>query len=442
MALSFCVLGAGYVGLVSAAVLAEWGHDVKVLDRDADKINCLRQGQVPFYEKGLDSYIENGFRTGRLRFSLIEEVVEERFDAVLIAVGTPSSVEGRPDLEDVWSAVGEAGKLLKEEGILALKSTVPVGTSRAIDRYLKTLGNKRVEVVCNPEFLRQGRAIEDFLRPARIVIGAIDEATRQRVSDWYVSVQAPVVATDWESAETIKYAANVFLAMKISYINWMAAFAEKTGADVADVAYGIGLDPRIGADFMQAGIGFGGSCLPKDTRALVWQGRSLGLDSTLIETVLAINEQQKSWPIIRLQELWGSIRGKKVAVLGLSFKAGTTDFRESVGLAIAEQLLREGAQVVGFDPLIQGHEVSLGSFMVPVIQDPYEAAVGQDALILTTDWAGFRGLDWRTMITSMGDPVIVDGRRVLVEEAATWPRWMDGRSVVYFTVGNGGDRST
>jgi UDPglucose 6-dehydrogenase len=411
------MIGSGYVGLVSGACFADFGHDVTCVDLDEAKIEKLRQGVIPIYEPGLDRLVEDNAAAGRLSFTtdLAEAVAGS--EVVFIAVGTPSRRgDGHADLSYVHAASASIARAVRDFTVVVTKSTVPVGTGDEVERIIReTNPEADVAVVSNPEFLREGAAIEDFKRPDRIVVGTEDERARAVMSRVYRPLylnQSPLVFTNRRTAETIKYAANAFLAMKITFINEMADFCEKAGADVQDVARGIGLDKRIGSKFLNAGPGYGGSCFPKDTMALVKTAQDLGTPVRLIETAVAVNDQRKRAMGRKVIALCGgNVRGKAVAVLGLTFKPNTDDMREAPAIAVVQALVDAGAQIRAYDP--QGMEAAAG--MLPSIDyaaNAYDAAEDADCIVIITEWNEFRSLDFKRLKKSMKTPALVDLRNI------------------------------
>jgi UDPglucose 6-dehydrogenase len=411
------MIGSGYVGLVSGACFADFGHEVVCVDLDETKIEKLRQGKIPIYEPGLDQLVANNAAAKRLSFTtdLAEAVAGS--EVVFIAVGTPSRRgDGYADLSYVYSAAASIANAVSGFTVVVTKSTVPVGTGDEVERIIRETNPKAdVAVVSNPEFLREGAAIEDFKRPDRIVVGADDERARATMSGVYRPLylnQSPLVFTNRRTAETIKYAANAFLAMKITFINEMADFCEKAGADVQDVARGIGLDKRIGSKFLNAGPGYGGSCFPKDTMALVKTAQDFGTPVRLIETAVAVNDQRKRAMGRKVIALCGgNVRGMTIAVLGLTFKPNTDDMREAPSIAVVQALVDAGAKVRAYDP--QGMEAA-ASLLPPIdyTSSAYEAAEGADCVVIVTEWNEFRSLDFKRLKKSMKTPALVDLRNI------------------------------
>ena len=417
------MIGAGYVGLVSGACLADFGHSVVCIDRDPDKIASLNAGRMPIYEPGLDALVAENVRQGRLAFgSSLQDAVAEA-DAVFIAVGTPSRRgDGFADLSFVFDAAREIAGALSGFTVVVTKSTVPVGTGDEVERIIRDLRPEAdVAVASNPEFLREGAAISDFKRPDRIVVGSEDpraEAVMREVYRPLYLNAAPIVVTSRRTAELTKYAANAFLAAKITFINEIADLCEEVGADVQQVARGIGLDNRIGSKFLHAGPGYGGSCFPKDTLALVKTAQDAGTPLRLVETVVAVNDQRKRAMARKvIKACGGSVRGKTVSLLGLTFKPDTDDMREAPSLSIVAGLQDAGAKVRAYDPegMEQARPLLPG---VDFAQDAYACADGADALVIVTEWNAFRALDLPRLHATMRIPVLVDLRNVYRPEEA------------------------
>ena len=424
------MIGTGYVGLVSGACFSDFGHDVTCVDKDVGKIEALRRGKMPIFEPGLDELVERNVRGGRLSFTTeLEQGVAEA-DAVFIAVGTPSRRgDGHADLSYVFGAAAEIGRALRRPAVVVTKSTVPVGTGDEVERIIReTAPGAQAWIVSNPEFLREGAAIEDFKRPDRIVVGTEDEAAAELMREIYRPLylnKAPLLITGRRTAELIKYAANAFLATKITFINEIADLCEIVGADVQDVARGIGLDNRIGAKFLHAGPGYGGSCFPKDTLALLKTAEDHQAPLRIVESVVKVNEARKRAMGRKVvQALGGEARGRTVALLGLTFKPNTDDMRDAPSLSIVQALQDAGASVRGYDP--EGIEQARP--MMPNVEffdSPYLAAAGADAVVLVTEWDVLRALDLKRLAREMAQPLFVDLRSVYppeeVEEAGL--RW-------------------
>ncbi|MDO9295427.1 UDP-glucose/GDP-mannose dehydrogenase family protein [Bradyrhizobium sp.] len=411
------MIGTGYVGLVSGACFADFGHQVTCVDKDVDKIASLRRGEIPIFEPGLDALVAANVKAGRLDFTtdLAEPVAAA--DAVFIAVGTPSRRgDGHADLSYVHTAAREIAAALSGFTVVVTKSTVPVGTGDEVERLiLEANPLAEVAVASNPEFLREGAAIRDFKFPDRIVVGTSDERARKVLGDIYRPLslnQAPLMFTARRTAELIKYAANAFLATKITFINEIADLAEKVGADVQEVARGIGLDNRIGSKFLHAGPGFGGSCFPKDTRALVKIALDHDVHLRIVEAVLAVNDNRKRAMARKVSNAaGGSLRGKTVAVLGLTFKPDTDDMREAPSIPLVTGLLDMGARVRAHDPV--GMEQARRELPdIEYCDDPYECVRGADAMVVVTEWVQYRTLDLARLKQELAQPVVVDLRNV------------------------------
>ncbi len=428
------ILGCGYVGLVSGACFAEFGHDVVAIDNDGARIAALKRGEVPIYEPGLKDILRRNLAAGRLSFA--EELPPGLFDAeaIFIAVGTPSRRgDGHADLDHVFAAARAIADRMTKPIVVATKSTVPVGTGRKIAALIGAASPRGdFAVVSNPEFLREGAAIADFMRPDRVVIGADDDRAReimQRIYRPLYLIETPLLFTSLESAELIKYAANAFLAMKIGFINEMADLCERLGADVHDIARGIGLDGRIGPKFLHPSPGFGGSCFPKDARALIATAKDAGAPLTLIETTLAGNEARKRAMIERIRRaLGGDLAGKTIAILGLTFKPATDDMREAASLVILPGLAALGARIRAHDPA----GMKAAARLMPDLEycpDAYTAMTGADGLVILTEWNNYRALDLARVKALLRAPVIVDLRNIYR------PEEMRGLGFVYTSLG-------
>jgi UDPglucose 6-dehydrogenase len=400
------VIGAGYVGLTTAACLSHLGHDVTCADIDEARIAQLTRGEVPIIEAGLEALVRDGLERGRLSFVVGAANAVSSAEFAYLCVPTPQDNAGAADLSYIEAAAREIGPGLPSEAVVVNKSTVPIGSTRVVERVL---GRDDVVVVSNPEFLREGSAVHDFLNPDRIVIGSDDQSAAVRVASLYIGVTAPIIVTDPPSAETIKYAANAFLAAKISFVNAIAAVCDAVGADVKDVVLGMGYDKRIGHEFMKPGPGFGGSCLPKDTRALVHIADSAGYSFDLMRGVITVNEDQFHRVAAKVRDMaGGSLEGVKVAVWGLTFKARTDDTRESPALRIVSLLADQGAVVQAYDPAVKG---PVGG-VVPAA-DPYSVCDGARVLAVLTEWDDFRWLDFDKVAGLMETPRVVDARNLL-----------------------------
>jgi UDPglucose 6-dehydrogenase len=416
------VIGTGYVGLVSGACFSEFGVSVTCVDTDAAKIARLRRGEMPIYEPGLEALVADNTAAGRLSFTTELLPAIEGADAVFIAVGTPSRRgDGHADLSYVFAAAAEIGRALAETRaggytVVVTKSTVPVGTGREVAAILhRVCPNARFDVASNPEFLREGSAIEDFMRPDRVVIGADSDRAREVMRQVYRPLylsETPMLFTDIETAELVKYAANAFLATKITFINEIADLCERVGADVQDVARGIGLDGRIGRKFLHAGPGFGGSCFPKDCQALVRTAHEAAADLAIVETVVQVNEARKARMADKIiTACGGTVAGKTIAVLGLTFKPNTDDMRDSPSLAILPRLATAGAAIRAFDPAGIDEARNLMPELV-YCDDAYDAAAGADALVLLTEWNEFRALDLARIGRLLAEPLVIDLRNI------------------------------
>ena len=415
--MKIAMVGSGYVGLVSGACFADFGHDVVCIDKDASKIERLENGVMPIYEPGLDDLVAANVKAGRLSFTTDLAEGIRGASAVFIAVGTPSRRgDGHADLSFVYAVAQEVGEQLSNDTVVVTKSTVPVGTGDEVERILRESGAKhRVAVVSNPEFLREGAAIGDFKRPDRIVIGAEDDFGREVMREVYRPLflnEAPMLFVSRRSSELIKYAANAFLATKITFINEMADLCERVGADVQDVSRGIGLDGRIGAKFLHAGPGYGGSCFPKDTLALLKTAEDYDSPTRIVEAVVKVNESRKRAMGRKvIDALNGNARGRKVALLGLTFKPNTDDMRDAPSIAIAQTLADAGARVSAYDPegMEQARPLMPG---VEMAASPYDAIEGADAIVIVTEWDAFRALDIERVKALAGSPVLVDLRNI------------------------------
>ena len=422
--MKIAMIGTGYVGLVSGVCFSDFGHDVICVDKDPKKITALNNGEVPIYEPGLDDLMHKNVEGGRLSFTGDLKAAVEDADAVFIAVGTPTRRgDGHADLTYVYAAAEEIAASLKGYTVIVTKSTVPVGTNREVERIVgKANPDADFDVASNPEFLREGAAIDDFMRPDRVVVGAESERAKEVMSALYRPLylrEAPVVFTDLESAEMIKYGANAFLATKITFINEIAALCEKVGADVKSVAHGMGLDGRIGNKFLHAGPGYGGSCFPKDTNALARIGQDFSSPMTIVEAVIDANDRVKRRMIDRIFEICDDkVNGKKIAVLGVTFKPNTDDMRDAPSLTIVPALVGAGANVHVTDP--EGRKE--GEALLPGVTwcaDAYEAATDADAVVILTEWNAFRALDLGRLAEVMNTPAMADLRNIYIPQEAT-----------------------
>jgi UDPglucose 6-dehydrogenase len=404
------VFGAGYVGLVTGACFAELGHTVTVRDVLPERIAALRRGEVPIYEPGLGELLAGN----RERMSFTLDVAEaiDGADFVYVAVGTPPTYSGDADLSAVWTVVDEL-PAVDRRIVIAMKSTVPVGTGDKVRHRLDERGLGHVGYVSNPEFTAEGTAVEDFMEPDRIVVGAFDDADGDAVEELHRGIDAPVVRADVASAEMIKLAANAALMTRISFINEIANVCEATGADVVKVAEGIGHDRRIGKSFLRAGVGFGGSCFPKDSLALKQLAANSGYHFQVLNAVIEVNELQKRRVVGKLTQMLGSLRGRRIALLGLAFKPNTDDTREAPAFVLAGRLLAEGADVVAWDPVAHAD----GLHGVEQVETVDDAVRGADALVLVTEWPQLRDVDWPAVAAAMRRPIFVDGRNMLDPDA-------------------------
>ena len=411
------VIGAGYVGLVSAACFSDFGYEVTCVDRDARKVAMLENGKIPIYEQGLEPIVQSNRQAGRLVFTENLKEAVASADVVLIAVGTPTREgEDAADLSFVYAAGEEIAKAMNGFTVIVTKSTVPVGTAAKLREIIsKARPDGDFEVASNPEFMREGSAVEDFLRPDRVVIGVSSERAETTLRQLYRPLAAknvPIVATSCEAAEIIKYAANTFLATRIAFVNQLADLCERVGADIQDVARGMGLDKRIGLQFLSPGPGYGGSCFPKDTRALAATARQYGNPFTIVENVISANESRKRDLADRIQKVvGGTLAGKKIALLGIAFKAETDDIRDAAALTVIPELQRRGAAVAAFDPVAMDN----GRQAFDEVQwcaDAYSAAIGADAVVVLTEWNVFRGLDLKRLAKGMRQPVMIDFRNL------------------------------
>ena len=432
------MIGSGYVGLVSGACFADFGHQVICVDKSEPKIDALNRGEIPIYEPGLEALVADNAKTGRLSFTTEFEGPVSDADVVFIAVGTPSRRgDGHADLSYVYAAAKEIAESVTGFTVIVTKSTVPVGTGDEVERIIReTRPQADVAVVSNPEFLREGAAIGDFKRPDRIIVGLEDDRARDVMTEVYRPLylnQAPLVFTSRRTSELIKYAANAVLAMKITFINEVADLCEKVGANVQDVARGIGLDGRIGSKFLHAGPGYGGSCFPKDTIALVKTAQDNNSPMRLIETTVAINDTRKRAMARKvIAAANGDVRGKKIAILGLTFKPDTDDMRDAPSISIIQALQDGGAKIHAYDP--EGMETSKAVLdNVHYGSSPYDIAESADVLVIVTEWNAFRALDFKRLKDTMKSPVLVDLRNVYK------PEEVSRHGFTYTSIGRGND---
>jgi UDPglucose 6-dehydrogenase len=431
--MNICVIGTGYVGLVTGSCFAEFGLNVTCVDNDEQKIALLQKGTSPIFEPGLEEMVKRNLREGRLVFTTEIDKAVEKSLVIFIAVGTPPKKDGSVDMTYIDEVARKIGENLNGYKVIATKSTVPVGTGERIRKVIQQYERKKVnfDIVSNPEFLREGAAIEDFMRPNRVVIGAASEQAMAIMKDLYSPlylIEAPFVITNIETAEMIKYASNAFLATKVSFINEIANICEKVGADVNVVARGMGLDQRIGSKFLHAGPGYGGSCFPKDTLGIAKIAEKHGYRFEIVRSVMKVNEKQKERMVAKVKEALGNLKGKTIAVLGLSFKPNTDDMREAPSLKIISSLQREGAKIRAYDP--KAMEVARKIFKkIEYGKDPYDVAKGSDALLIITEWNQFRNLDLKRLQKIMKSPVFLDFRNIYE------PAKMREMGFKYFAVG-------
>ncbi len=409
------MIGTGYVGLVSGACLSEFGHEVVCIDKDDGKVGTLRNGGIPIYEPGLDEVVAANVKAGRLSFETDLTKGVAGAAAIFIAVGTPSRRgDGHADLTYVFSAAEEIARALTGHAVVVTKSTVPVGTSRRVEEIIKKTNPKAIfDMASNPEFLREGSALEDFRRPDRVVVGCDTELAREVMREVYRPLylnETPILFTSRETSELIKYAANAFLATKITFINEMADICEKVGGNVQDVARGIGLDGRIGAKFLHAGPGYGGSCFPKDTLALVQTAQQLGTPVRIVEAVVAVNDERKLNMARKIEAAFGGVKGKTVAILGLAFKPNTDDMRDAPSLVIVPELQAAGAIIRAYDP--EGGKEARKYLNIENCRDAYDALEGADGVVILTEWNEFRALDLDRVKAALKTPLMVDLRNI------------------------------
>ena len=423
--MNITMIGTGYVGLVSGSGLADFGMHVMCVDKDAEVIDKLNSGEIPFYEPGLEELVARNVKNGRLSFTTDLRVAVERSLVIFIGVGTPDDGTGKPDLSQVEGVAKELAHIIDDYKVIVIKITVPLGINRRVKEIVQADLKKglTVDIVSNPEFLREGSAIEDFMRPNRVVLGSDSQKALAIVKDIYRAlylIETPFVMTNLETAELIKYASNSFLATKISFINEVAAICEKVGADVHDVARAMGLDKRIGPKFLHAGPGYGGSCFPKDTLAFAHLGRSLGSPVSIVETVISVNREHRERMINKIEVALGSLEGKIIGILGLTFKPNTSDVRESPAIDIVQTLLKKGSKIKAYDPagmsefkkVVENEELSYGN-------NAYEVAEGTDALVFLTEWNEFRNLDLNKIKSLLARAVILDLRNIYEPELMT-----------------------
>jgi len=416
--MNICVVGTGYVGLVTGAVFADLGNDVVCVDNDAAKIEGLKRGVVPIYEPGLEEMVDRNTADGRLAFTTDLEEAVRRSEIVFIAVSTPAKSNGESDLSAVEEVARGIARVLDRYKVIVNKSTVPVGTGDLVRRIIEAHRPRPVEfdVVSNPEFLREGSAIEDTLRPDRIVIGAPSQSVAMLLLELYAPLGRPMIITDVQSAEMIKYASNAFLATKISFINAIADLCELASADVGQVVKGMGLDPRIGPAFLQAGLGYGGSCFPKDTDSLIQTAAQLGYDFRLLRAVVEINRERTVRFVELIEKVLSPLPDRVIAVLGLAFKPNTDDMREARSIEVVRLLLERGARIQAYDPVAMANAQRILPPEVRYCPSSYEAAEGADALAVVTEWNEFKLLNLERIRRAMRRPLVFDGRNLYEPE--------------------------
>jgi UDPglucose 6-dehydrogenase len=427
------IIGTGYVGLVTGTCFADLGNRVICMDIAEDKIRALQSGQMPIFEPGLAELVQRNVKAARLSFTTSYTEAVHSSDFVFIAVNTPSGAGGEADLKYERLAVESIADVLDKYTIIVNKSTVPVGTGDWVAEIMESRGKRRGEdfdVVSNPEFLREGSAISDFMAPDRVVLGATNQKAAESVAQLHLSLRCPIMITDLRTAEMIKYASNAFLATRISFINEIAAVCERLGADVKEVAVGMGYDKRIGRAFLEAGLGYGGSCFPKDVKALEYMAATSGCHPQLLRAVMEINRDQRRQVVLKLRAALGKLGGKTIGVLGLSFKPNTDDMREAPAVEIIGQLLREGAEVKAYDPVAMTN-ARRDLPTITYCDDPYAVAAGSDALVIITEWNEFKQLDMARLKDSMRLPVLVDGRNIYD------PAAMRAQGFTYLSIGRG-----
>lgn len=412
--MNICVIGSGYVGLVTGSCFADLGNDVICVDNDKSKVAALKKGTIPIYEPGLEELVKRNVKEGRLSFTSHLQDAVKKSEVIFVCVPTPPKDNGDADLTYVEIVSKEIALSMPSYRLIVEKSTVPVNTGEWVEHTINVYNKRKIkfDVASNPEFLKEGSAIEDFMNPDRIVIGVKSRRAEELLSELYKPLKAPIVVTDIKSAELIKHASNSFLATKISFINSVASICDKVGADVVDVARGMGLDKRISKDFLSAGIGFGGSCFPKDLAAFVHIAEKIGYDFGILKEVQKVNRAQKRSVIKKIEELLWNLPKKTAGVLGLSFKPGTDDLRESPSLEIIEMLLKEGVHIKVYDPVAMGKARAVLGKAVRFCKDAYQAAKDSDCLLIATEWNEFKEIDFKKIKKIMRQPVLIDGRNI------------------------------
>ncbi|MCX5687022.1 MAG: UDP-glucose/GDP-mannose dehydrogenase family protein [Candidatus Omnitrophica bacterium] len=412
--MNICIIGSGYVGLVTGACFADLGNDVICVDNDKNKIKALKAGVIPIYEPGLEELVKRNRKEGRLFFGTSIKEGVKKSEVIFIAVGTPSKDDGDADLTFVEHVSREIAAAMTSYRLIVEKSTVPVNTGEWVEHTIKVFNRRNVkfDVASNPEFLKEGSAIEDFMHPDRIVLGVKSKKAAGILSELYKPLKAPIVVTDIKSAEIIKHASNSFLAAKISFINAISDICDKVGADIVEVARGVGLDKRIGREFLNAGLGFGGSCFPKDLAAFIHIAEKIGYDFGLLKEVQKINDYQKRLIVRKIEGLVWNLPKKTIGVLGLSFKPDTDDIRSAPALDIISMLIKEGADIKVYDPAAMKKAKAVLGKQVKFCRDAYEAARSSDCLLVATEWNEFKELDFKKIKRLMRQPIIVDGRNI------------------------------
>jgi UDPglucose 6-dehydrogenase len=427
-----CVVGVGYVGLVTGACFADLGNKVVALDVDEKRVENLRKGIMPIYEPGLDELVKRNVKAGRLSFTTSYAEALKGAEFAFIAVGTPSGVNGEADLQYVAAAAKSIAENMQEPLVIINKSTVPIGTGDWVADIVKGAQPKEIafSLVSCPEFLREGSAIGDFMNPHRTVIGSLHRDAAEKVAQLHLPLRAPIVITDLRTAEMIKYASNAFLATKISFMNELADLCECVGADVKEVAAGMGYDARIGRHFLDAGLGWGGSCFPKDVKALAYMAKEKGLNPRILDSVTQVNYDRRSEAVKHIDEMSGGLKGKTIGLFGLAFKPNTDDMREAPSIEIVDHLTKAGAKVRGYDPVAMGvaHPILPA---VEMFKDPYEMAKGCDGVIVVTEWNEFKQLDLDLLKSLLKKPVIFDGRNIYDPDS------MREKGFIYRAIGRG-----
>jgi len=432
--LNICVIGVGYVGLVAGTCLAESGNEVICADIDEEKINLLKQGKVPIYEPGLEELIERNLKEGRLSFTTDLDRAIQSSEVIFIAVGTPSLPDGSADLSAVYQVARRIGKNLNGYKIIVTKSTVPVGTGDEIEKIIKQeSGNDDFDVVSNPEFMKEGAAVEDFMKPDRVIIGTDSERAfeiMEQIYEPFVRTENPIIRMDRRSAEMTKYTANAFLAAKISFINEMANICERVGANIDSVRRGIGFDKRIGFQFLFPGVGYGGSCFPKDVNALIRTAQQNGFEAKILKAVQSVNLNQKQRLVERIRQHYGErIKGLLFAVWGLAFKPRTDDMREAPSIVIIKKILESGAKVRAYDPVAMENAKRIFGKQISYGQNPYQTLEGASGLVIVTEWSEFRRPNFEKIKQLLKEPVIFDGRNLFD------PKKMKELGFDYYSIG-------